>query len=459
MAKPAGGVTMGGKSLRWRLVRAVGLASLLVWLAAAFLVYDNAQHEAAELMDGELAQSARLLLALIRDNEDHLADVAERLADMRGKARDIYEPQLEFQIGRGDGTILLRSPDAPDLPILGLPGYSDIVRQDASWRMLNLTAADAKYRIQVAHSLAARDQAALEVASRTLLPLVFSVPLLLLLIYVSVRRGLQPLDALAQDVRTRSPGNLTPLHGRAVPQEAMPLVAALNSLLERLAIALNNERRFTADAAHELRTPLAAVKVHTQVALLSADAVARDHALRQIEAGVGRGDHLVDQLLRLARLDPLAGLDLLRSFDLGETVRQEIVRLLEAMPEDAHRLEIDIPEQAVDIVGDSDLVGIAIRNLADNALRYSPAAGAIHITVSEEGSAVSLTIRDHGPGVPDSELARLTERFFRGNHQPAEGNGLGLAIVKRITELHGAELHFRNHPDGGLVSRIVWPKA
>lgn len=458
MAKAAVNGKKAGNSLRWRLVRTVGIASLLVWMATTVVAYQKAQHEAEELLDGDLSQSARLLLALIRDNEDHLADLADRLESVRGEDFDVYEPPLEFQIGRGDGTILLRSHDAPDLPILGLPGYSDIIRENAAWRVLNVLAADENYRIQVAHPIAARDQAALEVASQTLYPLVLSVPLLLLLIYASVRRGLKPLDELAGDVGTRTPGNLTPLPGRNVPQEAIPLVTALNSLFERLGIALDNERRFTADAAHELRTPLAALKVHAQVALLSADAAARDHALQQIDVGVGRAGHLVEQLLRLARLDPLAGLDQASSFDLGETVRQEIAKMLEATREDARRLDIDIPERAVRIVGDRDLVGIAIRNLFDNALRYSPADGEIQVSVAEDACAVALSIRDHGPGVPDDQLARLTERFFRGNQQAAEGIGLGLAIVKRITELHGAELHFANHPQGGLVARMVWRK-
>lgn len=443
-------------SLRWRLLRAVFVAALIVWALTGIFSYTQAQHEAEELMDGNLAQSARLLLALVRDNEDHLGDLAARLATVRGGENNIYEPPLEFQIGRGDGTILLRSNNAPELPMLGIAGYSDIERENASWRVLNVVASDENYRVQVAQSIDVRDQVALEVASRTAFPIGVVAPLLLLLIYYSVRRALRPLDALAGDVAARTPESLSALPDRNVPMEVQPLVEALNRLFFRLETTLENERRFTADAAHELRTPLAALKIHTQVALLSADESSRHHALNQIEAGVDRAGHLVDQLLRLARLDPLAKLPTPLAFDLGDAAREAIVGILDSLSETTHDLDIDIADTPFIIEGDRELIKIAIRNLVDNALRYTPAGGKVCIRIIREKARLSLAVIDSGPGVPDSELPKLAMRFYRGRDNTVEGNGLGLAIVGRIAELHAARLKMQNLDKGGFEVSLEW---
>lgn len=443
-------------SLRWRLLSAVFVATLVVWALTGIFSYTKAQHEAEELMDGNLAQSARLLLALVRNNEDHLGDLAARLATVRGTEENIYEPPLEFQIGRGDGTILLRSNNAPELPMLGIPGYSDIVREQASWRVLNVIARDGNYRIQVAQSINVRDQVALEVASQTVFPVGIILPLLLLLIYYSVRSALKPLDTLAKEVATRTPETLSALPSRNVPTEVQPLLGALNKLFRRLATTLENERRFTADAAHELRTPLAALKIHTQVALLSEDPETRSHALKQLKAGVDRASHLVDQLLRLARLDPLAALPTTAPFDLGEATRETIAAVLESVNSLTHDIDINIPETPFIIEGDRDLIKIAIRNLVDNALRYTPHGGRISINIGMNDKNLSLSVIDNGPGVTESELSKLAERFYRGRENTVEGNGLGLAIVMRIAELHGAQFTVANAKPCGFIACLNW---
>lgn len=441
-------------SLRQRLLRAVSVATLLAWSLTGVFSYQKAQHEAEELMDGHLAQSARLLLALVRDNEDHLGDLASRLATVRGAHDNIYEPPLEFQIGRSDGTVLLRSTDAPALPVLGVAGHSDIERESESWRVLNMPSADGKYRIQVAQSIALRDQAALEVAGQTVFPVFVVLPLLLLLIYFSVRTVLRPLDALAEDVAARTPDTLSPLPERNVPQEVAPLVGALNRLFCRLGTTLENERRFTADAAHELRTPLAALKVQSQVAMLSRDPQIRDHALQQIENGVDRATRLVNQLLRLARLDPMSQLENSQAFDLRGIVTETLQAVRNANPHFTQVIVEDLPEHPQIVQGDPELLAIAIRNLIDNAIRYSGLASTIRIHTHDDGRCCSLSIRDNGPGVPPDIQSRLGERFFRNRDTNVEGNGLGLAIVARIVELHGGHLTAGNHPEGGFEARL-----
>ncbi|HZX30111.1 MAG TPA: ATP-binding protein [Rhodocyclaceae bacterium] len=446
-------------SLRLRLLWATGLVALLVWAPAGVLSYNKAQHEVEELMDGHLAQTARLLIALVRDNERHLGDLSARLAEMRGSGEEVYEPPLEFQIGRGDGTVLLRSPDAPSYPLLGEAGYIDIQHEGQSWRLLNLVAPDGNYRVQVAQSTELREQAALEVATQTILPIGVILPVLLLLIYLSIRRGLRPLEALAADVSSRSPENLSVLPARAVPREVLPLVTALNGLLVRLGDALDSERRFTADAAHELRTPLAAVKVQTQVALMSSDPSAQSHALSQVLAGVDRSGRLVAQLLRLARLDPLAIPPNLETVDLADLAEEAVAVVNDAGTADGHFLSVHAPEPAILIQGDRDLLAAALRNLVDNAVRHTPAGCAITVEVGVDDGHPRLSVRDNGPGVPESELPKLAERFFRGRAVRAEGSGLGLAIVRRIAELHGARLEAANVPGGGLMISLCWRES
>lgn len=429
-------------SLRWRLLAAIGAVVLTTWLLTGWFSYTKAQHEAEELMDGSLAQTARLLLAITHDNEDDLAELVTRLATVRG-AEDIYEPPLEFQIGYGDGSVLARSPDAPEFPILGVAGYSDIVRHDEAWRVLNAVSADGRYRVQVAQAIGLRDRAALEVAAQTVLPLLLITPVLVLLIYFSITRALRPLEQLAREVASRTPDSLAPLTTSRIPTEAQLLVTAINRLFGRVGRTLDNERRFTADAAHELRTPLAALKVQTQVARLSGDSPVREHALQQIEVGVDRAGRLVEQLLRLARLDPLSQPPHTIPVDLGRLVGEAVA----ALPE---RDRIVYPATTAVVLGDPDLLQIALRNLIDNALRYTAPDRTVEIVIDSGVDNCSLTVNDHGPGVPESMLARLGERFFRGQPGKTEGNGLGLAIVARIAELHAARLRLANRPQGGL---------
>ena len=423
-----------------------------------YLSYQQGREEAEELMDGNLAQSARLLLALVRGNEQHLSDLAPRLAQAGNEDRGIYEPPLEFQVGNAAGDILLRSSNAPNLPVLGAAGYIDIERDGEAWRLLNLISPQGDYRVQVAQSMALRERAALEVASQTVLPIGLILPVVLLLIYISVRRGLKPLDDLANDVAARSPENLSPVVSQHTPRETRPLVGALNHLLARLDRTLDNERRFTADAAHELRTPLAAVKIQTQVALLSGDPVLRDHALHKIEAGVDRASRLVDQLLRLARLDPLTAPPQRTPVNLVELAEEAVAAIRDSTLNHDHNIRIESTVDRPEVSGDRDLLAVALRNLLDNAARYTPAGGNITLLIGAERGP-EIAVLDNGPGVPAAELEHLTERFFRGGVGQAEGSGLGLAIVSRIAELHGARLNLANAPGGGFIARLRWPPA
>lgn len=265
-------------------------------------------------------------------------------------------------------------------------------------------------------------------------PLLFGLPLLGGWIWFATRRGLAPLDEIAAQIGARAPERLDPVAPALAPREIRPLLDALNDLFARVERTLESERRFTADAAHELRTPLAALSAQAQVAQRARDGTERAQALAQIVAGSRRAGHLVDQLLTLARLDPAVPLPM-------ETVRLDALAAevcadhgAAALDKDI-ALELDAPREVV-VAGNADLLRILLRNLLDNALRYTPPGGRIEVGIAPG----VLRVDDSGPGIPAAERANVLRRFYRLAGQEIAGSGLGLSIVARIAELHGAQL-------------------
>ncbi|NJD26427.1 MAG: two-component sensor histidine kinase [Betaproteobacteria bacterium] len=444
-------------SLRRRLLRWVTLTTVAILCLAAVLTYRQAREDVQELMDALMAETAQLLLTQASDGGNHVTDLPGRMATLHSTQPRASNLAIEFQIGRTDGTVLLRTAGAPDAPLAAPLGYADVDFEGHSWRTLIAESSNRAFRVQVALLDDIRDEEALEIATRAVLPLGISLPLLIAFIYLSVRRGLKPLDDLAGDVAFRSPENLSPLAADHAPAEVQPLIGALNRLLGRLAATLDNERRFTADAAHELRTPLAALKIHAQVALASAPAGNTREALGKVIAGVDRTTRLVEQLLRLARLDPLDHIAAPQPVDLGELTAVAVADARDAAG--GRTITLLAPAGPLVVPGDPDLLGAALRNIIDNALRYTPLASTVTVSASATDWRPELEVHDDGPGVPPEELPRLTERFFRGSDPGAEGSGLGLAIVRRIAELHGASLEVANRQGGGLVVRLRWPPS
>ena len=451
-------------SLRARLLLTVSITTLLVWGAAGVSSYYQAIHEVDELMDGQLAQSAKLLLAQVQFDQDGRDPERVISQDMLGEASHPYEQRLEFRVMSNTGRLLLRSANAPASlafnPADTAPVYSNVEHDGQPWRLLKIHSPDGRFQVQIAHPTPDRERAGLEVAAQVAIPILLALPLLAMLVYFSVRRSLRPLEDLAADVAARSPDNLQVLSEPLTLREARPLVAALNRLLSRLAATLDNERRFTADAAHELRTPLAAVKIQAQVALASTDISDHQHALRQVLAGVDRSTRLVEQLLRLARLDPLSRLPQTYPVDLDLLASQVVTEMQVLAAGKQQRLQFVAPTQPLFVQGDADLLGVALRNLVENALRYTPDKGLIEVFALTDAGMPVLGVCDSGPGVSAEEAPRLVERFFRGqvisNADNSNGSGLGLAIVQRIAELHGARLEIENRPGGGLEARLHW---
>ncbi len=438
-------------SLRAHLLAMLLAGTSLVWLAAAWWGFDDAQHEAEELLDAQLAQSARILLAQAwrgaRADHGEAPMVPEPLD---GRALHPYEQKLLFRILDRAGHVVVASTTPAPTMTGRVAGYADLRADGRDWRVLVVEDDSHGLRAELAQSLEIRDELAFLVALHLVLPALIALPLLGALIYLVVGRALRPLDDLAGQVSTRTAANLTRLPETGLPDEVLPLARALNNLLDRLDRALDFERRFTADAAHELRTPLAAIQVQAQVALASATDEDRRHALEQVLAGTRRGTRLVEQLLRLARLDPLASPPDAHPIDLAGL----LVGIANEYPE-ASRPRIDAAA-GTRITGNADLLAVAIRNLVDNAIRHVSPGHHVDLTV-DTTEGIELHVDDDGPGVPTDELARLGERFYRGRDRLGEGSGLGLAIARRIAELHGASLCPRNRPEGGLRVTLAWP--
>ena len=446
-------------SLRRRLLRWATLSTVAIVCVAAFMSHRQARADVQELIDALLTETAALLLAQAADGGLGMAGAASPARILGAKEPRRTEFAIEIKLGRADGTVLLRTPNAPDTPLGAAVGFADIRHDGAAWRSLVAESADRTLRVEVALPDAARDDEALEIAMRAILPLVLALPLLIGFLYLSVRRGLQPLDDLASGIASRSPDNLACLPTGDAPPEARPLVDALNRLFARVEAVLEGERRFTADAAHELRTPLAALRVHAQLALASQPPRATREALDKVLAGVARATRLVEQLLRLARLDPVARLDAAQPVDLAALAQAAVEEARGAAARTGHTLALDVPGEAARVPGDADLLGVALRNLIDNALRYSPAGTAVQVSVERDRGSLAIVVADAGPGVADALLPRLSERFYRGSDPGADGSGLGLAIVRRVAELHGASLELANRASGGFVARIAWAAA
>ncbi|TXF11856.1 ATP-binding protein [Pelomicrobium methylotrophicum] len=288
-----------------------------------------------------------------------------------------------------------------------------------------------------------------------LTPLGILLPALGGWIWFATRRGLAPLEDIAQEVARRAPEHLQPLAPAAAPTEIRPLVAALNRLFARVAQALENERRFTADAAHELRTPLAAMRAQAQVAQAARTPAEREHALEQIIDASHRAARLLEQLLTLARLDPAAAPT--PAPVMLDTLAAEVCAEFGARALD-RGIHLALEAQPASTPGNADLLRVLLANLVDNALRYVPAGGHVVVRVGPRVGGAELAVSDDGPGIPASEREAVLRRFHRLAGQDVPGSGLGLSIAARIVELHHARLALEEGPCGrGLTVRVSFP--
>lgn len=425
------------RSIRSRLLIILLGSWITVWLAVAAVTLDRSGHEVGELLDAQLAQTARVLCRIT--NAGNLPDL-ENLPQVLTPFDHPYESKISFQLWR-DGELVSTFGGAPRDPLAETIGFSDQEIGDTRWRVYGLGTGVPDETLFVGQSYAIRQELIQFLTLHALQPILWSLPLIVLLIWFAVSDGLSPLRSLASAIRKRSSERLVPVDASNVPVEVRPLTNALNQLLKELDHALSLERRFAADASHELRTPLAVIRTHAQVALRSKDAAERTEALQDLIAGVDRATHLCSQLLSLARLDPTAAESSNHAASLREAVAQAIDERRAAVAAKALVLAENLPGGSPAMVAvEPSALEILMGNLLDNAVKYTPPGGRIGVSVLPRGEAWVLRVTDSGPGIPPHERARVMQRFYRANDSSVPGAGLGLAIVQRICELYGAEL-------------------
>ncbi|CAL92880.1 ATP-binding protein [Azoarcus olearius] len=456
----ADALPLPGWSLKRRLLGLLLLVAGGVSALTIVLAYRAAHTEAEHAFDAQLVVVAETLMAIAADAG---VDYAEH--ELSEHAYPDTLP-VAYQVwGRQDGrvSLLLRSASAPATAMTVHEGLSDGERDGRRWRHYLLRRGD--FAVIAGQDHAGRDALARELTLRILLPFLLALPLLAAAIWLTVGRALQPVAALAAEVEAMKPDGLNPV-GLAdpPPQEIAPLLQALNRLIGRMAAALAGEQRFTADAAHELRTPLAALRIQAQVAARAGeDSAARERALDQVIAGVDRMTHLVDQLLTLARLEPAAAQPAFAPVDLAAVAEAAVAAL--APRSAARKQHVECALAPATVSGNAVWLGILARNLIDNALRYAPPGSHIRVRTAREGMRCVLEVSDDGPGLEPGARDSLRARFARGVAADGEGCGLGLSIVGRIVELHGGEFRLgdglpRSAPAGvGLAATVVLAAA
>ncbi|SEG48067.1 ATP-binding protein [Marinobacterium lutimaris] len=442
------------RSIRQTLTISLLSVGLLAGLTTATLAYLAAKDEAEELFDAQMAQMARLVEQLAPD-DDSLPLVI--MNEEEWIPAHPYEEQLSYRIVSNAGKVLIASPSFPEwIDQQPVDGYRDLDHPVENWRIFTLIGEQGQNHIQVVQSDKARTEIATKIALTNTLPILVFLPLLCLAIWWQIGRSLKPLVTLSEEVSERSSGHLNPVRLQEVPSEINGLVRALNRMLQRLKLSFERERRFTADAAHELRTPLAALQIHCENLFADLKDEQSRGSTEQILSGLKRMNRIVEQLLHLSRLDPQERLPDRAPLNLTELCRELIGDQIPFAIARRIDLGLTAPDEDLQASGHALYLSILLRNLVDNALRYTPQEGEVTLELEQLEGKIRVSVIDSGPGLSDEQKQRVFERFYRGRNK-SDGSGLGLSIANQIAELHGSEIELLDRQDGkaGLVARFT----
>lgn len=468
------------QSIRRRTLLLVLSLLTSISLVIGFVGFKEASHEIEELFDARLAQHARILqsltlglerLELEEAKHQALQNAFEQALIVEASGGHKYESKIAYQVWEGDN-LIFRSRSAPLEPLS--QNYTGFERQrirNYDWRTfalsdtytasINSQNADKKASKQIHIMVAEREDVRGEMVDKivlqTLVPDLLGLPLLAALLWWAVGWGLRPLQQLASVISKRAPTHLESINLEPLPTELVPVQQALNRLLSEIETMIAREQRLIADAAHELRTPLAVLKIHAQNAQQTLDQKDREIALEQLTQGVDRSTRIVSQLLTLARLDPQGQESALQEIDLAQESRSLLAQLMPLAWEKELEISLEIDEALNwQTQMETGCLEIILQNLISNGVKFAPAGTEIEVKWSQNQHEFVLLVRDHGCGVSDKDKQRLTERFFREGK--ASGAGLGLAIVKRILERHQGDIIPMDTPDGGLTLQLSFPK-
>jgi two-component system OmpR family sensor kinase len=432
-------------SLRRRLLASVMSAIVLAALFQAGSAYRGALAQADAMFDYHLQQMAYAL----RGGPPLAVPLLEG-ADNNGV-------DYVIQIWGPDGSQLFQS-NRMALPARAVLGFSDVTQNGARYRVYSVQTP--AQTIQIAQDMDGRESRARALAARAMLPMALIAPVLMLILWWVIRRSLAPLERTRQQVAMRAVNDLSPLPDNELPDEVRPLVQEINLLFGRLDTAFDAQKAFVSNAAHELRSPLTALKLQAQALVRTGDEASRALAAARLNQGIERAIRLMNQLLVLARQesDGTAGTAMQR-LNLQDLAQQAVADVLPLAQERPVDLGV-VPSSPAWVRGDADALLILLRNLLENAIKYTPPNGQIDVSVQSRGSGAYLSVEDSGPGIALADRTHVFERFFRTTQANASGSGLGLAIAQAIAERHHASLALdRSERLGGLKVELVFEGA
>ena len=459
------------RTLRRQLIGWLAVPLLILWSVSTVVDYDIAKRFVNLAYDRALLEAALDISRQVKVINDRvyvdLPEVALQILQTRESGSLHYlvtGPGEEFISGEPDlPRPLAETPDA---------GADRVRYYDEEFRGSEIRAVALRspvapgtgrgaVQIHVAERVTARDEFARQIILRMVLPQGILILLAGLAVWHAVGRGLAPLSTLRREIESRSHRDLSALSEEQAPQEVQPLIHAMNDLLARLGIAISAQQRFIADAAHQLRTPIAGLKTQTELALRESHPDKVHETLRQLQTATEQSARLVHQLLSLARAEPGAKLEhAVERLDLARLARGATTEWVPRALARSIDLGYDGEEGTAWIEGDPFLVGDMLGNLLDNAIRYTQSGGQVTVRVTREPGRVVLSVEDNGPGIPEQERERVFERFYRVLGTGTEGCGLGLAIVREIAASHRAEVTLAPGADGrGTLVRVSFPRA
>jgi two-component system OmpR family sensor kinase len=436
------------RSIRARLLIGLLASVLVVQLIMYSLIYARIEDEIDDLFDGELERSALSASALAPQ------------AFIPTPTRKVENPQEEMVVSvfqGSDGVPAYQTHSLNGIPRSTHTGFSKLSLDGREWRLFG-SAVGGQF-VVAAQPADVRNRAARRITLRSLLPSLGALPLAALMIWIAVAYGLRPLVRITQDLRKRSHRDLLPLDVSRLPPDIAPLAEALNDLMGRLAGIIATQRTFIADAAHELLTPLTALRLQAQMLARSKSPSRQQEAMAELQGGVSRTLQLARQLLTLARHDADGDGADKTPVDLATVIQRVMSIHLPLAAEKALQTEVGIQESAV-VLGNEEALSILISNLIDNSIKYTEREGRLLIRLMSASTGAELSIEDSGPGIPVEERGRVFDRFYRRRDTVVTGNGLGLAIAKEIAIRHGASIVLESSEAlGGLSARVLFHTA
>lgn len=446
---------MSRPSLNWRLVWRLSAGIVLVWLLASGWMAWRTLHEVDEIFDQTLVRTAASVFAVMPATPGQ--GIAARLPERKiiGSDRRAQRPAISLRDARG--ALLIQSTEIPALTFApDVRPFHTVVHAGRRWRVFQRQDAEQRYWIQVAAPLDERDELMHKMIAPALLALLSLLVLVPPTVFAGLRSGLKPLRKLTHNLSVSAAAGTPTLTDAQVPLELVPFTRAIDQLVAHLNASLEHERRFNADAAHELRHPLAALRLELDLA--GHDAAAGDRALhlQRAQAALDRMQRLVTQLLLLARVEELTELDDAGPLRLVAVAEAALREVSEAAA--ARSITLALEHEGNDFVhGSRGLLDILVHNLLDNALRHAPTHGHVDVRIGGHADKVLLEVDDDGAGFAATDTARLGERFHRPAGSVGEGSGLGLSIAQAITRLHDGQLGFGRSPLGGARLTLSLP--